>query len=88
MLLGLAATVVSRRAGHRGERPVTAARYQAPQSYYLALGDSIAYGFEPTKAGGSTVGARTGYVDVSPHACGSSLRTSRSSTTAVPASPP
>ena len=26
-------------------RPV----YQAPQSYYLALGDSMAYGFQPTK---------------------------------------
>jgi len=43
-------------------RPV----YQAPQSYYLALGDSITYGFQPTKA---KPGARpsdfdTGYVDV------------------------
>jgi lysophospholipase L1-like esterase len=40
--------------------------YQAPQSYYLALGDSIAYGFQPDKA---KPGARpsdfdTGYVDV------------------------
>jgi lysophospholipase L1-like esterase len=40
--------------------------YQAPQSYYLALGDSMAYGFQPTKA---KPGARpsdfdTGYVDV------------------------
>ena len=24
--------------------------YQPPQSYYLALGDSMAYGFQPTKA--------------------------------------
>jgi lysophospholipase L1-like esterase len=40
--------------------------YQPPQSYYLALGDSMAYGFQSTKA---TPGARpsdfdTGYVDV------------------------
>ncbi len=43
-------------------RPV----YQPPQRYYLALGDSIAYGVQPTKA---KPGARpsdfdTGYVDV------------------------
>jgi lysophospholipase L1-like esterase len=40
--------------------------YQPPQSYYLALGDSMAYGFQPSKA---KPGARpsdfdTGYVDV------------------------
>ncbi len=40
--------------------------YQPPQRYYLALGDSIAYGVQPTKA---KPGARpsdfdTGYVDV------------------------
>jgi lysophospholipase L1-like esterase len=40
--------------------------YQPPQSYYLALGDSMAYGFQPTKA---KPGARpsdfdTGYVDI------------------------
>jgi lysophospholipase L1-like esterase len=40
--------------------------YQPPQSYYLALGDSMAYGFQPTKA---KAGARpsdfdTGYVDL------------------------
>ena len=44
------------------QRPV----YQPPQSYYLALGDSMAYGIQPTKA---KPGARpsdfdTGYVDV------------------------
>ena len=44
------------------QRPV----YQSPQSYYLALGDSMAYGFQPDKA---KPGARpsdfdTGYVDV------------------------
>ena len=38
----------------------------APQSYYLALGDSIAFGFQPTKARGGLSPHRfdTGYVDV------------------------
>jgi lysophospholipase L1-like esterase len=37
-----------------------------PQSYYLALGDSIAYGFQPAKAkaGLPPSGFNTGYVDV------------------------
>jgi lysophospholipase L1-like esterase len=36
-----------------------------PKSYYLALGDSIAYGFQPTKKPGTPAAAfRTGYVDV------------------------
>jgi lysophospholipase L1-like esterase len=36
-----------------------------PKSYYLALGDSIAYGFQPTKAPGTRASAfDTGYVDV------------------------
>ena len=40
--------------------------YQSPQSYYLSLGDSMAYGFQPNKA---KPGARpsdfdTGYIDV------------------------
>jgi lysophospholipase L1-like esterase len=37
--------------------------HQAPQSYYLALGDSIAYGFQPTKANASPAAVKTGYVD-------------------------
>src|SRR6266545_376944 len=39
--------------------------YQTPQSYYLALGDSIAYGFEPPKAsaGLPPTAFDTGYVD-------------------------
>jgi lysophospholipase L1-like esterase len=43
-------------------RPV----YQPPQSYYLALGDSIAYGIQPTKAkpGARPSDFNTGYVDV------------------------
>ena len=50
--------------------PVTAATsppvYQAPQSYYLALGDSMAYGLQPTKAkpGAKPSDFNTGYVDV------------------------
>ena len=37
----------------------------APRSYYLALGDSIAYGFQPDKADGAPPSAfDTGYVDV------------------------
>ncbi len=44
------------------QRPV----YQPPQSYYLALGDSIAYGFQPARqrAGLPPSGFNTGYVDV------------------------
>jgi lysophospholipase L1-like esterase len=38
----------------------------APRSYYLALGDSIAFGFQPTKARGGLAPRRfdSGYVDV------------------------
>jgi lysophospholipase L1-like esterase len=40
--------------------------YQAPQAYYLALGDSMAYGAQPAKlnAGLPPSGFHTGYVDV------------------------
>jgi lysophospholipase L1-like esterase len=43
------------------QRPV----YQTPQSYYLALGDSIAYGFQPPKASAGLPPSAfdTGYVD-------------------------
>jgi len=42
------------------------AAYEPPQSYYLALGDSITYGFQPTKAksGAPPSAFRTGFVDV------------------------
>jgi lysophospholipase L1-like esterase len=53
--LTLSATAKSTSAG-----PV----YQSPQSYYLALGDSIAYGFQPTKAKASPAAVDTGYVDL------------------------
>jgi lysophospholipase L1-like esterase len=36
----------------------------SPQSYYLALGDSITYGSQPTKVGAPPSAFRTGYVDV------------------------
>lgn len=38
--------------------------YQSPQHYYLALGDSIAYGFQPTKAKAAPAAVDTGYVDL------------------------
>ena len=40
--------------------------YQPPQSYYLALGDSITYGFQPAKQRAGLPPSRfnTGYVDV------------------------
>jgi lysophospholipase L1-like esterase len=40
--------------------------YQAPQAYYLALGDSIAYGVQPAKVDAGLPPSRfsTGYVDV------------------------
>jgi len=50
-----------------GALPAAAApgQYQAPRKYYLALGDSLAYGFEQTKfgAGATAQTFDTGYVD-------------------------
>jgi lysophospholipase L1-like esterase len=65
LLLALAAPVLLVATGTAtsgtSERPV----YQPPQSYYLALGDSMAYGFQPTrKPGASPALFDTGYVDV------------------------
>jgi lysophospholipase L1-like esterase len=37
---------------------------QLPKRYYLALGDSIAYGFQPTKANATRASAFRGYVDI------------------------
>jgi len=49
-----------------GITATAAGQQQAPKSYYLALGDSIAYGIQPDKAdkGVPPSGYRTGYVDV------------------------
>ena len=56
VLLALSGTAAS----GTSQRPV----YQSPQSYYLALGDSIAYGFQPTKASAPPRAFNTGYVDL------------------------
>jgi lysophospholipase L1-like esterase len=56
VLLALSGTAAS----GTSQRPV----YQSPQSYYLALGDSIAYGFQPTKANAPPSAINTGYVDL------------------------
>jgi lysophospholipase L1-like esterase len=66
LLLGLAIPVVLEVPGTATTRASQGPVYQPPQSYYLALGDSITYGVEPTKM---KPGARpsdfdTGYVDV------------------------
>jgi lysophospholipase L1-like esterase len=66
LLLGLAIPVVFAVPGTATTGASQGPVYQPPQGYYLALGDSMAYGFQPTKA---KPGARpsdfdTGYVDV------------------------
>lgn len=55
VLLALSGTAAS----GTSQRPV----YQSPQSYYLALGDSMAYGFQPTKTNAPPSAFNTGYVD-------------------------
>ncbi|HEV3478364.1 MAG TPA: SGNH/GDSL hydrolase family protein [Gaiellaceae bacterium] len=56
------ALIVLASASAAGPPPV----YQPPQSYYLSLGDSMAYGFQPNKAkrGARPSDFDTGYVDV------------------------
>jgi lysophospholipase L1-like esterase len=62
VLAGVFGLVLVAAAGASAAPPV----YQAPQSYYLALGDSIAYGFQSAKAAAGLPPSRfdTGYVDV------------------------
>ena len=62
ILGGVAALPGSAATVGRSSAPV----YQLPQSYYLALGDSMTYGFEPSKAkpGARASDFTTGYVDV------------------------
>lgn len=55
VLLALSGTAAS----GTSQRPM----YQSPQSYYLALGDSMAYGFQPTKTNAPPSAFNTGYVD-------------------------
>jgi lysophospholipase L1-like esterase len=62
LVLALAAPSGRAATASRSSPPV----YQLPQSYYLALGDSMTYGFQPTKArpGAQASDFSTGYVDV------------------------
>jgi lysophospholipase L1-like esterase len=62
LILGLAVLAGNAAAVNQSSQPV----YQPPQSHYLALGDSMAYGFQPTKAkpGARPSDFKTGYVDV------------------------
>jgi lysophospholipase L1-like esterase len=61
LIMVLAALPGTAAVASQPSRPV----YKPPQSYYLALGDSIAYGFQPTKKPGARPSAfNTGYVDV------------------------
>ena len=61
VIIGLALLPVAEALAARSASPPV---YQAPQSYYLALGDSMAYGFQPTKAKAPPSAFNTGYVDV------------------------
>ena len=63
--LALAATALLLLAGIATSCGAERSAQQRPESYYLALGDSIAYGFQPTKKPGTRASAfDTGYVDV------------------------
>jgi len=66
LLLALAISVVLALPGAATSGTVQQPVYQLPQSYYLALGDSIAYGFQPAKQRAGLPPSRfnTGYVDV------------------------
>jgi hypothetical protein len=62
LIVGLAAFPGTAAIVSQSPRPV----YKPPQSYYLALGDSMTYGFQPTKAkpGARPSDFKTGYVDL------------------------
>ncbi len=62
LIVGLAAFPCAAAVASQSPRPV----YTPPESYYLALGDSMAYGFQPTKAkpGARPSDFKTGYVDL------------------------
>jgi lysophospholipase L1-like esterase len=61
LMLGMAVVAGDAAASRSSTRPV----YQPPKSYYLALGDSITYGFQPTKAEAAPPSAfDSGYVDL------------------------
>ena len=68
--------------------PVSAAAPgSTPKSYYLALGDSVTFGYQASKIvpGFTADDFDTGYVDVFASELPPSSRRSRSSTTGVPA---
>jgi len=84
-VLAIAAISGTGAAAGRAPQPV----YQQPEQYYLALGDSIAYGYQPTKKPGIRPTAfHTGFVDVFAARLASSPRRSGSSTTGVPGNRP
>jgi lysophospholipase L1-like esterase len=64
--LALVVGVLAGWGGSAGDQGASAAVYGSPGSYYLALGDSMTYGFQPTKAkpGAAASAFHTGYVDV------------------------
>ena len=64
LLLGVAAVVFLALSGTAASRTSQRSVYQPPQRYYLALGDSMAYGFQPTKANKPPSVFNTGYVHV------------------------
>lgn len=64
LFLALMVTVLLAVSGTASSRMSPCCAYQSPQSYYLALGDSMAYGFQPTKANAPPSAVHTGYVDI------------------------
>ncbi|PWU17452.1 MAG: hypothetical protein C5B48_15925 [Candidatus Rokuibacteriota bacterium] len=63
-LLAPAVAVLLALAGNAASGASQGPVYEPPQRYYLALGDSMAYGFQPTKANAPPSAVKTGYVDV------------------------
>ena len=64
LALGLAAAALLVLSGTATSSTSPQRAAEAPESYYLALGDSMAYGFQPTKADRPPSQVDTGYVDV------------------------
>lgn len=60
LLLAIAVTLAGTATSSTSRRPENT----APQRYYLALGDSMAYGLKPTNVNAPPSAVRTGYVDV------------------------
>src|SRR5687767_13200781 len=63
LLLGVAAVVLLALSGTAASGSSQRSVYQPPQRYYLALGDSMAYGLQPTTANKPPSAFNTGYVD-------------------------